>query len=85
MYMYESLCFTVEVTVDSFILSICCFCICIVLLSCICISTDRSFGDEFLDPPFSEEFLPRGGMMSDFHGGSGNGPMRSPDRYGNSN
>ncbi|KAG7317847.1 hypothetical protein KOW79_018882 [Hemibagrus wyckioides] len=43
---------------------------------------DRSFGDEFLDQPFSEEFLPRGGMMSDFHGGSGNGPMSSPDRYG---
>ncbi|MCI4391343.1 hypothetical protein PGIGA_G00133040 [Pangasianodon gigas] len=40
------------------------------------------FGGGFLDPPFAEEFPPRGGMMSDFHGGSGDAPIRSPDRYG---
>ncbi|GAA6094779.1 uncharacterized protein si:ch211-197h24.6 [Tachysurus ichikawai] len=42
----------------------------------------RPFGGGLLDPPFSEEFPPRGGMMSDFHGGSDNSPMRSPDHYG---
>ncbi|XP_060756169.1 uncharacterized protein LOC132867337 [Neoarius graeffei] len=40
------------------------------------------FGGGFLDPPFAEEFPPRGGMMSDFLGGSGDGPMTSLDRYG---
>ncbi|XP_060717496.1 uncharacterized protein si:ch211-197h24.6 [Tachysurus vachellii] len=42
----------------------------------------RPFGGGFLDPPFSEEFPPRSGMMSDFHGGSDNGPMRSSEHYG---
>ncbi|TSK20228.1 hypothetical protein Baya_1776 [Bagarius yarrelli] len=39
-------------------------------------------GGGFMDPPFAEDFPPRGGMMSDFHGGLRNSPMMSPERYG---
>ncbi|XP_046733384.1 uncharacterized protein si:ch211-197h24.6 [Silurus meridionalis] len=42
-----------------------------------------SFGG-FMNQPFTDDFAPRGGMMSDFLGGSSDGHLRSPDRYGNS-
>ncbi|XP_053468130.1 uncharacterized protein LOC128600032 [Ictalurus furcatus] len=42
----------------------------------------RHFGGGLSDSPFADEFTPRGGMMSDFRGGPGDAPMRSPDRYG---
>ncbi|KAM9436279.1 uncharacterized protein Hap1MRO34_000775 [Clarias gariepinus] len=42
----------------------------------------RPLSGGFLDQPFEEEFPPRGGMMSDFHGGLGDANIRSPDRYG---